>query len=58
MTFTKRQLLKAAKYSLAVGLVVPFFAGVLYMVSMAPAPIAFGALLGLMTFPGFVYYFR
>ena len=58
MTFTKRQLLKAAKYSFAVGIVVPFIAGVLYMVSMAPAPIAFGALLGLMTFPGFVYYFR
>ncbi len=58
MTFTKRQLKKAAMYSLAVGLVVPFFAGILYMVSMAPAPIAFGALLGLLTFPGFVYYFR
>ena len=26
------------------------------MVSMAPAPIAFGAILGLLTFPGFVYY--
>ena len=58
MNFSKRQLLKAAKYSLAVALVVPFFAGVIYMVSMAPAPIAFGAILGLLTFPGFVYYFR
>jgi len=50
--------MKAAKYSFAVGLVVPFIAAILYMVSMAPAPIAFGAIMGLLTFPGFVYYFR
>jgi len=58
MKFSKRQLMKAAKYSFAVGLVVPFIAAILYMVSMAPAPIAFGAIMGLLTFPGFVYYFR
>ena len=58
MTFSKRQLLKAAKYSLAVGLVVPAVSAIIYMVSMAPAPIAFGAILGLLTFPGFKYVFR
>ena len=58
MTLTKRQLKKAAKYSLAIGLVVPAFSAIIYLVALAPAPIAFGALLGLLTFPGFVYYFR
>ena len=58
MTLTKRQVLKAAKYSLAVGLVVPAVSAIIYMVSLAPAPIAFGAILGLLTFPGFIYYFR
>ena len=58
MTFSKRQLKKAAMYSLAVGLVVPAVSAIIYMVSMAPAPIAFGAILGLITFPGFVYAFR
>jgi|TARA_B100000085_G_scaffold183570_1_gene167806 ABC-type Fe3+-siderophore transport system permease subunit len=58
MTFSKRQLKKAAMYSLAVGMVVPVFSAIIYLVSMAPAPIAFGAIFGLLTFPGFVYYFR
>ena len=58
MTFSKRQLKKAAKYSLAVGLVVPAFSAIIYLVALAPAPIAFGAILGLITFPGFVYAFR
>ena len=58
MNITKRQLKKAAKYSLAVGLVVPAFSAIVYLVALAPAPIAFGAILGLLTFPGFVYYFR
>jgi len=58
MKFSKRQLIKAAKYSFAVAIVVPFVSAVLYVLSMAPAPIAFGAILGLLTFPGFVYYFR
>ena len=58
MTFSKRQLKKAATYSLAVGLVVPAISAIIYMVSMAPAPIAFGAIMGLLTFPGFMYVFR
>ena len=47
MKFSKRQLKKAAKYSLAVGLVVPAFSAIIYLVALAPAPIAFGAILGL-----------
>ena len=58
MTFSKRQLKKAATYSLAVGLVVPAVSAIIYMVSMAPEPIAFGAIMGLLTFPGFMYVFR
>ena len=58
MTFSKRQLRKAVKYSLAVGLVVPAFSAIIYLVALAPAPIAFGAILGLLTFPGFMYVFR
>ena len=58
MTFSKRQLKKAATYSLTVGLVVPAVSAIIYMVSMAPAPIAFGAIMGLLTFPGFMYVFR
>jgi len=58
MTFSKRQLLKAAKYSLAVGLVIPAVSAIFYLVALAPAPIAFGAIMGLLTFPGFVYVFR
>ena len=58
MTFSKRQLKKAATYSLAVGLVVPAVSAIIYMVSMAPAPIAFGVIMGLLTFPGFMYVFR
>jgi hypothetical protein len=50
--------MKAAKYSLAVGLVVPAFSAIIYLVALAPAPIAFGAILGLLTFPGFMYVFR
>ena len=54
MKFSKRQLIKAAKYSLAVGLVVPAVSAIIYMVSMAPAPIAFGAIMGLLTFTVYV----
>ena len=36
MTFSKRQLKKAAKYSLAVGLVVPAFSAIIYLVALAP----------------------
>ena len=45
------QLKKAAKYSLAVGLVVPAFSAIVYLVALAPAPIAFGEIHGLLTFP-------
>ena len=36
MNITKRQLKKAAKYSLAVGLVVPAFSAIVYLVALAP----------------------
>ena len=58
MTFSKRQLKKAAMYSLAVGLFIPAVSGIFYLVALAPAPIAFGAIMGLLTFPGFMYVFR
>tara|TARA_Y100000592_G_scaffold57616_1_gene90187 strand:+ start:145 stop:321 length:177 start_codon:yes stop_codon:yes gene_type:complete len=58
MTFSKRQLKKAAMYSLSVGLIVPAVSAIIYLVALAPAPIAFGAILGLLTFPGFMYVFR
>ena len=58
MKFSKRQLKKAAMYSLSVGLIVPAVSAIIYLVALAPAPIAFGAILGLLTFPGFVYAFR
>jgi len=58
MTFSKRQLKKAAMYSLSIGLIIPAVSGIFYLVALAPAPIAFGAILGLITFPAFVYYFR
>ena len=58
MTFSKRQLKKAAMYSLSVGLIVPTVSAIIYLVALAPAPIAFGAILGLLTFPGFMYVFR
>ena len=58
MKFSKRQLKKAAMYSLAVGLFIPAVSGIFYLVALAPAPIAFGAIFGRITFPGFVYAFR
>ena len=58
MKFSKRQLKKAAMYSLSVGLVIPAVSAIFYLVALATAPIAFGAILGLITFPGFVYAFR
>ena len=58
MTFSKRQIKKAAMYSLSVGLIVPAVSAIIYLVALAPAPIAFGAILGLLTFPGFMYVFR
>ena len=54
ITFNKTQLKKAGLYSLGVALIVPFIAGLLYMLSFAPAPIGFGAILGLFTFPFFM----
>ena len=58
MTFSKRQLKKAATYSVIVALFIPGISGLLFLASLAPAPIAFGAILGLLTFPGFMYVFR
>ena len=52
ITFNKTQLKKAGLYSLGVALIMPFIAGLFYMLSFAPAPIGFGAT-GLFTFPFF-----
>jgi len=58
MKFSKRQLKKAAMYSLIAALIVPFLSGIAYLVAMSPPPIAFGAILGLISFPFLTYYFR
>ena len=58
MKLSKKQLIKAAKYSGAIALVFPAISLIFYIVSLAPAPIAFGAILGLITFPFFTYHFR
>lgn len=55
---TKRQIVKALKYAGAVALVIPAISGIFWMLAFAPAPVAFGAILGLLTFPFFLYIFR
>jgi ABC-type Fe3+-siderophore transport system permease subunit len=54
----KRRIRRALKRSLFVASVIPAFAGILYLVALAPAPIAFGAILGLISFPFFLYFAR
>ena len=54
ITFNKTQVKKAGLYSLGVALIVPFIAAIFYMLSFAPAPIGFGAILGLLAFPFFM----
>ena len=58
MTFSKRQLKKAATYSVIVALILPLISGVLFLASLAPAPFGFGLLMGLLSFPFFTYAFR
>ena len=58
MTFSKRQLKKAATYSVIVALFIPGISGLLFLASLAPAPFGFGLLMGLLIFPFFTYAFR
>ena len=58
MTFSKRQLKKAAKYSAIVALIIPVISGILFLASLAPAPFGFGMLMGVLSFPFFTYAFR
>ena len=53
--FSKRQIRRAAKYSLALALVIPAIPALFYLISFAPAPVAMGALFGLFSFPIFLY---
>ena len=58
MTFSKRQLKKAATYSVIVALFIPAISGLLFLAAAAPAPFGFGLLMGLLSFPFFTYAFR
>lgn len=53
--FSKRQIRRAAKYSLALALVIPAISALFYFISFAPAPVAMGAIFGLFSFPLFLY---
>jgi len=54
ITFNKTQLKKAGIYSLAVASIVPIISGIFYLLSFAPAPIGFGVILGILSFPFFM----
>ena len=54
ITFNKTQLKKAGIYSLAVASIVPIISGIFYLLSFAPAPIGFGVIIGLFSFPFFM----
>tara|TARA_B100000035_G_C20962010_1_gene536999 strand:- start:551 stop:721 length:171 start_codon:yes stop_codon:yes gene_type:complete len=54
----KRRLRRAIKRSLLVASIIPAMAAVIYLVALAPAPIAFGAILGLISFPFFLLFSR
>jgi ABC-type Fe3+-siderophore transport system permease subunit len=54
----KKRVRKALKRSLLVASIIPALAGLVYLVALAPAPIAFGAILGLITFPFFYFFSR
>ena len=54
----KSRIRKALKYSLGVALILPAVSAILYLVALAPAPIAFGAILGLISFPFFLFFAR
>ncbi len=53
--FSKRQIRRAAKYSLALALAFPLFAGLCYLLSFAPPVVGMGALFGLFSFPVFLF---
>jgi len=54
----KKRVRKALKSSLLAASIFPALAGIIYLVALAPAPIAFGAILGLITFPFFYFFSR
>jgi len=54
ITFNKTQLKKAGIYSLAVASIVPIISGIFYLLSFTPAPIGFGVILGILSFPFFM----
>jgi len=54
--FSKYQIKRAAKYSLAIALAIPAISAIFYLISFAPAPVAMGALFGLFSFPVFLFF--
>ena len=54
----KKRMRRAIKRSLLVASIVPALAALVYLVALAPAPIAFGAILGLISFPFFLFFAR
>jgi|TARA_B100000035_G_scaffold258118_1_gene228357 hypothetical protein len=54
MKFSKQQLKKSGMYALAVASIVPIISGVFYLLSFTPAPIGFGVIIGLFSFPFFM----
>ncbi len=54
ITFNIKQLKKAGLYSLAVASVVPIISGIFFLLSFTPAPIGFGVILGILSFPFFM----
>jgi len=54
MKFSKQQLKKSGMYALAVASIVPIISGVFCLLSFTPAPIGFGVIIGLFSFPFFM----
>jgi ABC-type Fe3+-siderophore transport system permease subunit len=54
----KKRMRRAIKRSLLVASIIPALAALVYLVALAPAPIAFGAILGLVAFPFFYFFAR
>ena len=55
LMFSKRQIKRAAKYSLVLALAFPAITGLFYLLSFAPPAVGMGALFGLFSFPVFLY---
>lgn len=54
----KKRMRRAIKRSLIVACILPALSALVYLVALAPAPIAFGAILGLVGFPFFYFFSR